>query len=250
MHIMKKFLKHKNFLFFSFCLSLVSVAWAQSEEQKNGHWYWQGSLHQTGATASDVTLNMGGGVLLKGPQKLNAGTGASMVLGRQFMGEPDEAQNRRVWRLEAEVWSASLPRPSLTVAPLSLTPRDKLQAEALFVNAALRLGESDARYEGTDTPVWRSWLVGGVGAAHVSVPQPRDTPTGCGCFGAASASGAAYQLKLVLERQISQNGWLAHLQLAHVWLPSISTAAASLPQTHYGRFDTGTVSIGIRKLFD
>ena len=121
---------------------------------------------------------------------------------------------------------------------------------ALFINAALRLSESDARYEGTDTPVWRSWLVGGVGAAHVSIPQPKDTPTGCGCFGAASASGAAYQLKLVLERQISQNGWLAHLQLAHVWLPSASTAAASLPQTHYGRFDTGTVSIGIRKLFD
>lgn len=230
-------------------LGAVSAAWGQTSSPDEARWYVQGSAHQAGSTSAPVTLNMGSGVVLDGQQKLGTGTGASLALGRQFA-SGDDPQDHSLWRIELEAWTAAMKRQAVLVSPLNLAPHDTVNGNALFLNAGWRLSESDERYGTSTTPLWRTWLMGGVGTASMRLQQPPDAPAGCGCFGAATASGMAYQLKLQVERQISENGWMLFGQLAHVWLPSISTAAASVPQTRYGRFDMGTVSIGLRKLFD
>ena len=219
------------------------------------------------SSSADVTVGLGANVRLPGHAQYDKGGLWSVTLGRQFLrDETEEAKQKRLqagkptdpkeferqpMRLELELMSASVTRNTIAVAAETVHPRDKIQPSAVFVNAAIPIGQSDELYTPEDTkrlpePLWRTWLGAGLGYAHLSYPSA-SALSGCNCLRAASGSGLAFQVKLQAERQVGENTYL-FAQLGRVWLPGITTTQGA-QQTEYGRWGINNLMVGVRWAF-
>ena len=246
-------------------------AWAnddQKEQDPREFNYLQLSGGVGLSSSNDVAVRLGAGVQLPGQANYDQGNLWNITLGRQFLrDEDDEKKQKRLqtgnaagsnkderdpMRLELELWHAAVTRNTISVAAETVRPQDKVKPNALFVNAAIPIGQSDELYASQDPkrppePLWRTWLGAGVGYANLSYPSA-SALSGCNCLREASGNGLAYQLKLQFERQMGDNTYL-FAQLGRVWLPSVSTTQGT-QQTEYGRWGINHLGVGVRWAFD
>lgn len=185
---------------------------------------------------SGPDIAMGGPVVLHGRTELGSGQGFGLALGREYRRERDD-QTYRHTRYELEYWRGSVQRDSLAVSSIRLSPHDRLDAQALTLNALLRVGA-------TENTRW--WLGAGLGHGQVKYPDLAGSIPGCKCLGPANATGLAWRVKLLAERQISADSAL-FLQWGHLGLPAGATTG--VPTTRYGKLGTNEVALGLRMRF-
>ena len=186
--------------------------------------------------AGGPDVAMGGPVVLHGRTELASGQGWGLALGREYRRERDD-QTFRHTRYELEYWRGSVRRDSLSVSSIHLLPHDQLDAQALTVNALLRVGT-------TENTRW--WAGAGLGYGQVKYPDLSGSVPGCKCLGPADASGLAWRVKFLVERQVSADSAL-FLQLGHLGLPGGATPG--VPSTRYGKLGANEVAVGLRVRF-
>jgi opacity protein-like surface antigen len=185
---------------------------------------------------SGPDIAMGGPVVLHGRSELGSGHGYGLALGREYRRERDD-QTYRHTRYELEYWRGSVQRDSLSVSSIRLNPHDRLDAQALTLNALLRVGTTEHT---------RWWLGAGLGHGQVKYPDLAGSIPGCKCLGPANASGLAWRVKLLAERQIGTDSAL-FLQWGHLGLPAGATTG--VPTTRYGKLGANEVALGLRVRF-
>lgn len=223
-------------------LSAPVLVSAQTKEQRNPSWYLQGALGAWAPQKQSLHVDLGGPVSLDGQVQYGSGFSGALALGRQSWLERQEG-SPIPFRLEVEGWHGTGKRRSVELGVLQVRPDDSLQASALFLNGWLRVHrgeEMDAQHQA----LWSLWLGAGTGYASVKYPEAA-AMAGCNCLRAASQSGGASQLKLSLERQVSERTrWV--MQLGQVFLPAAKTSGDLVPQTAYARLQGPTLSFGLR----
>lgn len=249
-----------------------------TRETQESKWYVQGLVGQAYSSDQDVSIRLGGPVVLNGTATYGNGPAFSIAVGKQWLGskkrdendaadkpatercpqadhEVSEAEPKRrsakdddclPWRSEVEIWNGSAKRESITVGALNVKPGDTVHATAFFFNGAFRLLESD-ELKANLLPTWRTWLAAGVGYARINTPSAT-LISGCNCLAAVNDSGLAMQLKLMVERQVSDSTLLV-LQAGHIWLPKVQTPDAQLPQTQWQGRGVNQLMVGLRHLF-
>lgn len=223
-------------------ISAPLLVCAQTAEQQNPSWYLQGAVGAWAPQKQSLHVDLGGPVSLTGQVHYDSGLSGALALGRQSWTEFKEGSPVPV-RLELEGWRGSVNRRSVDLGVLQVRPDDKLRANALFLNGWIRVhrGEDmDAQRQA----LWSLWLGAGTGYASVKYPEAAAI-AGCNCLRAASQNGAAWQLKLSLERQLSERTRLL-AQLGQVYLPAVKTTGDLVPQTAYARLQGPTLSLGVR----
>ena len=249
-----------------------------TRETQESKWYVQGLLGQAYSSDQELTIRMGGPVVLSGNAAYGHGPAWSIAVGKQWLGskkkdanddankqasercpqtdhELSEVEPKRLspkdddclpWRAEVEIWNGSAKRESITVGALNVKPGDTVRATAVFFNGAVRLVESD-ELKANLLPTWRAWLGAGLGYARISNPSA-SILSGCNCLAAVSDSGLAAQIKLMIERQVSDNTQLV-FQLGHIWLPKVTTANDLFPQTQWQGRNVNQAMLGLRHSF-
>ncbi|PUE37957.1 hypothetical protein B9Z46_04570 [Limnohabitans sp. Hippo4] len=248
-----------------------------TRESQETAWYVQGMVGQGTSGNQALTVSLGGPVKLEGVANYGAGPVYGIAIGKQWLGSPknNEAEQKQQsdkcpqvdhlmkegvepkrisereddclpLRAEVEFWGAKAKRESISVGALKVTPLDTVRVNAVFLNGAFRLAESEELQENL-LPTWRTWLGAGIGYANMEYPDVRAI-SGCNCFAALSDSGLAVQLKLMIERQLSENTQLV-FQAGRVWLPSIQSPDAQMPQTQWHKRNVNQLLIGLRHSF-
>lgn len=251
----------------------ADVATRQSQETT---WYVQSLWGRALSSDQGVAVHLGGPVSLQGTATYAAGGAYSLAVGKQWLGsrrqdEKDnkqasdhcpqadhrvsDAEPRRIserdqdclpWRAELEFWAGDAKRQSIDVGALHVKPADTVRASVLFLNGAFRLTESDELQKNL-LPTWRTWLAAGVGYARINYPGVTGL-SGCNCLAAVGDTGLALQLKLLVERQVSENTQLV-FQAGRIWLPKISTTAGVFPQTEWQDRGVNQLMLGLRYAF-
>lgn len=251
----------------------ADIANRQSQETT---WYVQGLLGSALSSDQGVTVHLGGPVSLQGVATYASGGVYSVAVGKQWLGsrhrdekenqqtsdrcpqadhQVSDAEPRRItekdqdclpWRAEVEFWAGDAKRESIAIGALHVKPGDTVRTSVLFLNGAFRLTESDELKKNL-LPTWRTWLAAGVGYARINNPGVTAL-SGCGCLAAVSDSGLALQLKLLVERQISDSALLV-FQAGHIWLPKINTVAGVFPQTLWQDRGVNQLMVGLRYTF-
>ncbi len=217
-------------------------------ERQETFWYGQGLVGQGRSGSQDLDVALGGGVALQGQASLGSGTVYSLAVGRQWLGGERDDDERTPWRGEVEYWSGSAKREQISLGALTVRPGDTVKASVLFLNGAGRIWETEERGKRTQVPLWRAWFGGGVGFGRVSIPDASALAP-CNCLASASGSGAAFQVKLMVERQLSESAQLV-LQAGRVWLPEVSTSSGAFPRTTWGTRSVDQLQVGLRFAFD
>ena len=248
-----------------------------SRETQENAWYVQGMIGRGASSDQALTVSLGGPVKLNGVATYGSGSVYGVAIGKQWLGSPknkEDAQKQQSdkcpqanhllkegadpkritdreedclpLRAEIEFWGANSQRQSIAIGALKVAPLDTVRVNAVFLNGAFRLAESEELKENL-LPTWRTWLGAGVGFANVSYPDVRAL-SGCNCFAALKDSGLAVQVKLMVERQLSEETQLV-LQAGRVWLPSIQTPDAQIPLTQWQKRNITQLTIGLRHAF-
>jgi len=249
-----------------------------TRETQESKWYVQGLLGQAYSSDQGVSIRLGGPVVLNGVVTYGSGPALSVTLGKQWLGSPkkdasdssnkpenercpqaqhelSEAEPKRLsakeddclpWRSEVEIWNGAAKRESITVGGLNVKPADTVRATVVFLNGAFRLLESD-ELKANLLPTWRTWLAAGVGYARINNPSAT-VLSGCNCLAALNDSGLAVQLKLMVERQVSDNTLLV-LQAGHIWLPKVHSSYEQFPQTQWQGRGINQLMVGLRHSF-
>jgi hypothetical protein len=244
--------KHSGFSYFSctrLCLPMIGLAfasplWALAEtaEPQKPSWYLQGAVGAWAPQKQSLHVDLGGPVSLTGQVQYGSDLSGAIAFGRQSWTELKEGSPVPV-RLEVEGWQGTGKRRSVDLGVLHVQPDDKVRANALFLNGWLRVHRGD-EVDAQRQPLWNLWLGAGMGYASVKYPEASGI-SGCNCLRAASQNGAAWQLKLSLERQVSESTRLV-AQLGQVYLPAVKTSGDLVPQTAYARLQGPTLSLGVR----
>ncbi len=192
--------------------------------------------HGVAVSGGNARVSLGGGVSAGASVGHDAGPAGSLAFGREFVSKKENGEPKH-YRLEGELWAGSVKRTSITLDGTTFARRDAIDAQALFVNGLYRFYNNE-RYRG--------WLGLGLGWGRVSVPSAQDALQPCDCFGAKTASGLAYRLKLQVQRDLSENTRL-FAELGYVRLPADSTGG--LPSTRYGALGLTTIGLGLERRF-
>jgi hypothetical protein len=225
------------------------LVFAQSApNHEDAFWYVQGQI-STLSDHKDASFQaaLGGPVRVDGSQALNNGRSGSLAVGRQ-MTYRDDNGDKIPLRLELESWSGRYARERVSLGVRTETVNDQVRFNVIFLNAAIRLAESEKKYAETLSPVGQFWLKAGVGLGTGKYPDTTYN-FGCACMRAADSRAASYQLQLIYEVQSSKNVQIFG-QLGRVWLPSVGTEIGlGGSQTRYQKLGTDTVSLGLRYAF-
>ena len=124
----------------------------------------------------------------------------------------------------------------LTLAPLSQAVNGKGRYHALFANAY----RTDRLSERVD-----SFVGGGIGWGRVKLPL-LGLGTNCDCFGPASKSGFAWQLRAGLGYRVSEQ---ASMTLQYTWLSLPRPEAEGPPGIRYDSKRFGAFTLGYNRQF-
>ncbi|NQV69648.1 MAG: hypothetical protein HQ498_06450 [Pseudohongiella sp.] len=194
---------------------------------------------------SDSTVRLGTAPVaftLDGLMRFNGGQTLAVAIGRQgHTDQNDTTEEPTHWRLEAEYWHGRIERSSFHVGVLHANLNDSVQANALFVNALLRV-------YATEKSRW--WLGAGLGYARVRMPSAYSPTTHtCTCLNSADGNGLAAQVKLIGERLLSDRTAL-FLQLGYLQVPDSSTSSRTTSSSaRHDQLRSGNVAVGIRFRF-
>lgn len=218
------------------------LAYAGSAEQENPSWYVQGTLGAWAPQKHSMYVDLGGPVFITGQAQYSSDYSGALAFGRQSWTEFKEGSPIPV-RLEVEGWHGSGKRRSIELGVMQFRPDDSLRVNALFVNGWLRLHRSQV-LNVQRQPLWSLWLGAGAGYASLKYPQTA-VLAGCNCLRAATQNGVTWQMKLSLERQMSESTQLV-VQLGQVYLPAAKASGDLVPQAAYARLQGPTMSLGMR----
>ena len=189
-------------------------------------------------------IAMGGAVVVHGRSTFGNSNAMGFLLGKEFRQEPDEERRKqneneepRFTRLEMEYWTGSIKQTGMQVGIANLVLNDKLSAQALLINGLVRVGA-------TENTRW--WAGAGLGWGSIDHPSHLGVVQGCQCLGSAKANGATWRIKLVAERQLSEDSAL-YLHVGHLQLPGVANPGT--PSTLYGKVGLTDIGIGFRQKF-
>ncbi|WUR13370.1 hypothetical protein E7V67_027420 [[Empedobacter] haloabium] len=171
-------------------------------------------------------VDFGFGTALDGQAELKRGVHGGLQFGRQAGHGRYEVEYER-GRIRVE---------RLTLAPLSEQVAGSGHYEALFANVYRtdRLGTA-----------LDSFIGGGIGWGRVKLPQLNLGET-CACFGPASKSGFAWQLRAGLAYRLTAVDSIA---LQYTWLNLPKPARAGEPSVQYERRRFGALTLGYLRQF-
>ena len=215
---------------------------AQTAEQTAPTWYVQAALGSWAVDQQSMQVNLGGAVAVAGTAQYTAGSSGALAFGRQTWTEWKDGAPVPV-RLEVEGWRGTNQRRAVDLGMLHLQADDKVQVNALFLNGWIRLHRSE-EMDVQQQALWSLWLGAGTGYASIKYPEAA-VSSGCHCLKATHQSGVAWQLKLGLERQLSNKTRLV-AQWGQVFLPAVNSAGDALPRTEYARLKGPVWSLGLR----
>jgi opacity protein-like surface antigen len=174
----------------------------------------------------NARVDFGFGTALDGQAELRRGLHGGLQFGRQ------EGHGR----YEVEYERGRLRVERLTLAPLSEAVNGSGRYEALFANAYRtdRLGTA-----------LDSFIGGGIGWGRVKLPQLNLGET-CACFGPASKSGFAWQLRAGLAYRLTAADSVA---LQYTWLGLPRPGRESEPSVQYERRRFGALTLGYLRQF-
>jgi opacity protein-like surface antigen len=174
----------------------------------------------------DAQIDFGFGTPLTGRADLDRGVHGGLMVGRQ-------SEHAR-YELEYEAGRIKVER--LTLDPLSEAVSGKGRYQALFANAY----RTDRLSERVD-----SFIGGGIGWGHVKLPQ-LGLGANCNCFGPASKSGFAWQLRAGLGYRVSEK---ASVSLQYTWLSLPRPESEGPPGIRYDRQRFGAVTLAYTRQF-
>lgn len=188
--------------------------------------YW--GAHAGVNTLKDwnAQVDFGFGSPLSGRADLDRGVHGGLMVGRQ-------SEHLR-YELEYETGRIEFDRLSLD--PLSATVNGKGRYHALFANA-YRTDRLSERIDG--------FVGGGIGWGRVKLPL-LGLGANCNCFGPASKSGFAWQLRAGLGYRVSEQ---ASVSLQYTWLSLPRPEAEGPPGIRYDRKRFGAVTLGYSRQF-
>lgn len=174
----------------------------------------------------NASVDFGFGTAIDGRAELKRGLHGGLQVGRQSGHGRYEVEYER-GRIRVE---------RLTLEPLSEAVDGSGHYEALFANVYRtdRLGTA-----------LDSFVGGGIGWGRVKLPQLNLGET-CACFGPASKSGFAWQLRAGLAYRLSENDRIA---LQYTWLNLPKPARDGEPAVQYERRRFGALTLGYLRLF-
>ena len=237
------------------CLSLVvtlcvanslqaQVVRPQDTEKEAKPYFALQALSVGSVKAMGPEIAMGGPVVVHGTSTFGHSNAMGFLLGKEFRQEPDEEKRKqneqeeiRFTRLEFEYWTGAVKQTGMQVGLANLSLNDKLSAQALLINGLIRIGS-------TENTRW--WAGAGLGWGSIEHPSHLGAVQGCQCLGPAKASGSTWRIKLVAERQLSEDSAL-YLHVGHLQLPGV--ANAGMPSTQYGKVGLTDIGFGFRQRF-
>lgn len=216
----------------------------QDTEKEAKPYFSLQSLSVGSINAMGPEIAMGGPVVVRGTSTFGRGNAMGFLLGKEFRHEPDEEKRQqneseefRFTRLEIEYWNGTLKQTGMKVGLANLVLNDKLSAQALLINGLIRFGT-------TENTRW--WAGAGLGWGSIDHPDHLGAVQGCQCLGAGKASGSTWRIKLLAERQMSEDSAL-YLHLGHLQLPGVKNPGT--PSTQYGKVGLTDIGIGFRQRF-
>lgn len=174
----------------------------------------------------DAQVDFGFGTPRTGRADLERGAHGGLMVGRQ-------SEHAR-YELEYETGRIEVER--LTLAPLSQAVNGKGRYHALFANAY----RTDRLSERVD-----SFVGGGIGWGRVKLPL-LGLGANCDCFGPASKSGFAWQLRAGLGYRVSEQ---ASVTLQYTWLSLPRPEAEGPPGIRYDSKRFGAFTLGYSRQF-
>lgn len=174
----------------------------------------------------DAQVDFGFGTPVAGRADLGRGVHGGLMVGRQ-------SEHAR-YELEYEAGRIKVER--LTLDPLAAAVDAKGRYQALFANA-YRTERLAGALDG--------FLGAGIGWGRVSLPLLGLGPT-CNCFGPASKSGFAWQLRAGLDYRLGPEHGIA---LQYTWLSLPKPESDGPPAIQYARKRFGAVTLGYTRQF-
>ncbi|WEF31940.1 outer membrane protein [Pseudoduganella chitinolytica] len=171
-------------------------------------------------------MDFGFGTPLDGRAELKRGLHGGLQLGRQS----------GHGRYEVEYVRGRIRVERLTLAPLSEAVDARGHYEAVFANV-YRADQLTAALD--------SFVGGGIGWGRVKLPQ-LNLGEACACFGPASKSGFAWQLRAGLAYRLTVNDRIA---LQYSWLNLPKPARDGEPAVQYDRRRFGALTLGYLRQF-
>lgn len=189
--------------------------------------YWGVHLGSNAPGTWDSHVDFGAGVAFAGQAELKHGMHGGLQVGR--------ATEHARYELEYEHGALRFER--LTLGPVSEGVSGRGHYDAVFANAYRtdRLTDAIGTFAG-----------GGIGWGRVKLPSLGLGSTDCPCFGPASKSGLAWQLRAGVEYRVDPRSAIA---LQYTWLGLPAPEARSALSIDYDRHRFGAWSLGYSRHF-
>ncbi|MCC2956719.1 porin family protein [Massilia sp. IC2-477] len=188
--------------------------------------YWGAHAGVNTPTSWNAQVDYGAGSLATARLDLDRGAHAGLVLGRQS-GHA---------RYELEYEAGRMKTKRLTIGPRSAALGARGRYQALFANVyrVEQLNESIDAFVGA-----------GIGWGRATMPRV-GLGDGCSCFGPASKSGFAWQLRAGLGYRVSAQ---SSVSLQTTWLALPRPEAEGPPAVRYARKRFGALTLGYSRQF-
>jgi opacity protein-like surface antigen len=174
----------------------------------------------------NAQVDYGSGIPVTARLDLERGPHAGLMVGRQTAHA----------RYELEYETGRIKTERLTIGPRSAAVDAKGRYQALFANG-YRVEPLSGSIDG--------FVGAGIGWGHATMPRV-GLGDGCSCFGPASKSGFAWQLRAGLGYRVSAQ---SSLSLQYTWLALPRPEAEGLPKVRYERKPFGAVTLGYSMQF-
>lgn len=188
--------------------------------------YWGAHAGVNTPKSWNAQVDYGSGTLATARVDLDRGAHAGLMVGRQS-GQA---------RYELEYEAGRIKSTRLTIGPRSAAVDAQGRYRALFANA-YRLAQLSESIDG--------FAGAGIGWGRVTMPR-LGLGDGCSCFGPASKSGFAWQLRVGLGYRVSVQ---SSVSLQYTWLALPRPEAEGLPRVRYDRKPFGAVTLGYSMQF-
>ncbi|WP_165390815.1 outer membrane protein [Pseudoduganella lutea] len=189
--------------------------------------YWSAHLGANTLDHWDARVDFGAGVAFDGRAELQRGLHGGVQVGH--------ATEHARYELEYERGALRVER--LALGPVTEAADGRGHYDAVFANAYRtdRLSESLGTFVG-----------GGIGWGRVELPELRLGSTDCRCFGPASKSGFAWQLRAGLEYRLSP---VQAVSLQYTWLALPAPERDDGAAADYERRRFGALSLAYTRRF-